>query len=83
MFTIGQKVVAILVDPLQGNKVAPPLKKGVQYVIKNITKDSAGNPHLDVGLKSDYSYVTSWETKEELPDGDKIHWCHPSRFVAD
>lgn len=50
------------------------------YPVKGIVLDSAGNQHLDVGLKSDLNWVKSIETGEELPDGDKIHWCHPSRF---
>jgi hypothetical protein len=63
-----------------GNEVAPSLKEGQEYTIQNIIFDSKGNPHFDVGLPSYVNYVRSWETKEELPNGDEIHWCHPSRF---
>ena len=79
-FEIGQVVVALNNKPLEGNKVAPPLELEKEYTVKNIILDKAGNQHLDVGLWSDYNWITSWETKEELRDGDKIHWCHPSRF---
>ena len=65
---------------MEGNKVAPPLELGKIYLVDRRTLDENGNEHLDVGLKSKYNYIRSWETKEELPDGDKIHWCHPSRF---
>lgn len=78
--TPGGLVTAINNKPLSGNSVAPPLEVGKNYVILNVIKDKKGNPHFDVGLESKYNYITSFETKEELPDGDKIHWCHPSRF---
>lgn len=48
--------------------------------IKEIILDAEGNQHLDVGLKSHLNYITSYETKEDLPRGKEIHWCHPSRF---
>lgn len=74
------KVKCINVQALPGNDVAPPLKLNDEYEVKTIIKDSKGNEHYDVGLKSEYKYIRSFETQEELPDGDKIHWCHPSRF---
>lgn len=77
---IGTQLVCIEINKLQGNQVAPPLKLGVTYTLKGVVRDKKGNPHLDVGLVSEYNYISSYETKEELPDGDKIHWCHPSRF---
>lgn len=79
-FAIGEDVTAINVQPLKGNDIAPPLEKQAKYKVKGIVLDSAGNQHLDVGLLSTYSYVSSHETKEHLPKGDAIHWCHPSRF---
>lgn len=66
--------------PLSGNEVAPPLEVGEIYVLKEVIKDKKGNPHYDVGLVSNYNYISSYETKEQLPRGDEIHWCHPSRF---
>jgi hypothetical protein len=79
-YKIGQKVKCIKVGTLTGNDVAPPLKENELYVIKNIINDRKGNQHLDVGIESKYTFIRSWETKENLVDGDKIHWCHPSRF---
>src|SRR5690606_12606755 len=79
-FEIGQTVKVVLVDPLPGNDVAPDLTLGDHKVIQDICTDRKGNQHLDVGLESNINYVTSWETGEELPGGDIVHWCHPSRF---
>ena len=69
------------IEPLSGNEVAPPLTLGTEYPVKGIVLDEKGNQHLDVGLKSNYNWVRSYETGELLPDGDVIHWCHPSRFT--
>ncbi len=69
------------IDPLPGNKIAPPLEMGKRYEIVSIVLDSKGNQHLNVGIASEVAFVTSYETKEELPQGDVIWWCHPSRFV--
>jgi hypothetical protein len=79
-FEPKQTVKAINIEPLAGNDKAPDLELNKEYVVKQIILDSQGNQHLDVGLVSELNYVTSWETKEPLPDGDTIHWCHPSRF---
>jgi len=80
IFTVGVDVKVINISPLDGNDKAPALELHKVYTVNQITLDSQGNQHLDVGLVSDLNYVRSWETKEELPEGDKIHWCHPSRF---
>lgn len=80
MFEVGQKVRVVKTDKLKGKDIAPRLKMGSEEIILGICLDSKGNQHLDVGIVSKISYVTSFETGEELPDGDKIHWCHPSRF---
>lgn len=79
-FKTGDKIRVVKVEPLEGNEIAPPLKMGDEHTVGQICEDSKGNQHLDVGLVSSVSFVRSWETKEELPNGDKIHWCHPSRF---
>lgn len=76
----GGIVRCINTKPLLGNSVAPPLELGKTYVVLQVITDKNSNPHLDVGLKSKYNFITSYETKEELPKGDIIHWCHPSRF---
>ena len=77
---INIEVKAINIEPLAGNDKAPPLELGKTYKVKQIILDSKGNEHYDVGLVSELNYVRSWETKEELPNGATIHWCHPSRF---
>lgn len=79
-FEVGQTVKALNNQPLKGKDKAPPLVVGEKYPIKSIVLDKQQNQHLDVGLESTLNYITSFETGEELPDGDKIHWCHPSRF---
>lgn len=81
IFEIGQTVKCIKTEPFPGKQVAPPLFKDSEYQIKGIILDKEGNQHLDVGLISQYNYITSIETEEELKDGDVIHWCHPSRFI--
>lgn len=80
LFFINNKVRAINVKPFQNN-IAPPLIREEDYIVKNVVLDRKGNQHLDVGLISEYNYISSKETGEELPSGDKIHWCHPSRFI--
>lgn len=79
-FKVGDHLIAINTKPLQGNDKSPKLVEGQTYIIKDITLDSHNHQHLDIGLVSRLNYVRSWETKEELRNGDKIHWCHPSRF---
>jgi hypothetical protein len=79
-FEVGNKIKVINNKPLRGNDVAPNLILGDELEIKEIIYDSKLNQHLDVGLVSHYNYIRSFETKEELPRGNKIHWCHPSRF---
>lgn len=80
-FTEGQKVTCINILPLPGNSIAPPLEHDKEYTVQEIVLDKKGNQHLHVGLISTVNFVTSYETKEELPDGDSKHWCHPSRFI--
>ncbi len=79
-FEINDPIECINDKPLEGKSVCPPLKFGFNYTVKGIVLDSQGNQHLDVGLESKYNYIESFETKEDLPNGNKIHWCHPSRF---
>lgn len=78
---IGQTIMCVKTIPLKGNDKAPDLEMGKEYTLQQIVYDRNQNPHFDVGVRSNVAYVTSWETQEELPDGDIIHWCHPSRFV--
>lgn len=76
----NQKIKCVHVLPLKGNDVAPPLHLNKVYTIFEIVLDKENNQHLDVGIESNFNFVRSFETKEYLPDGNKIHWCHPSRF---
>jgi hypothetical protein len=79
-YEIGQTVTCKNAAPLPKKKIAPPVRVGASYVIKDIFVDSKGHQHIDIGLVSEYEYISSFETGEHLPNGDKIHWCHPSRF---
>lgn len=83
MFTVDQDVYVVKTEPLEGNDVAPDLVMGEKKTIYKIILDREGNQHLDVGLQSHYGYIRSFETKEELPEGNIIHWCHPSRFSTE
>lgn len=76
----GSKLICINISVLSDTGIKPPLELNREYELKEVIHDKAGNPHYDVGLKSKYNFIRSLETKEELPNGDKIHWCHPSRF---
>lgn len=77
----GQEVIIVNNEILKGNTVGPTLTLGDVKKIKRIILDKNGNQHLDLGLKSRYMYIRSYETKEELPNGDSIHWVHPSRVT--
>lgn len=66
---------------IPGNVFRPELELQKEYPLHNIVKDKAGNMHFDVGLKTHLNYIRSYETGEELPNGNSIHWCHPLRFV--
>jgi hypothetical protein len=79
-YNVGEKLVCVKIEPLNDNKIAPPLTLGETYKVDTICLDKEGNQHLNVGLKSKVEFIRSIETGEALPDGDKIHWCHPSRF---
>lgn len=76
----GTMLECINTKPLEGNEIAPPLEEGVFYPIVKTHKCSCGQEHYDVGLKSEYNWVTCYKCKIKLPNGDTIHWCHPSRF---
>lgn len=72
------KCVNIL--PLVGNDVAPPLKLNDDYKLVQIHRCKCGQEHYDVGLKSEYNWVSCYKCKKPLPQGNLIHWCHPDRF---
>lgn len=81
LFKTGDIVFCIYTLPLSGNTVAPPLELGEEYIVQEIIIDTMGNQHLDVGLESQYEYISSYDTGDMLNRGHKIHWCHPSRFT--
>ncbi|MBP6904571.1 MAG: hypothetical protein KBB91_00755 [Candidatus Pacebacteria bacterium] len=80
-FVAGETVTCMYASRLPQNEIRPNLTSGKEYPLQKVIIDSKGNQHFDVGLKSHYAYIRSYETGEQLPDGDKIHWCHPFRFI--
>lgn len=73
-------MICINIAPLEGNAVAPPLVKGQEYPLVDTYECKCGQVHYNVGLKSKYNWVSCYQCKKEIPKGDSIHWCHPSRF---
>lgn len=69
------------VQPMPGNEIAPPLILGDAYPFQKEHICGCGEKHFDVGLLSKVNFVTCYKCEEKLPGGDKIHWCHASRFV--
>ena len=74
------KVVCINVLPLEGNDIAPLLTNNEVYEVKQQFLCSCGQHHFDVGLISQHNFIRCYKCEQKLPDGDKIHWCHPNRF---
>lgn len=79
---VADILIARNIEPLEGKTIAPPLTKDAEYVVEDIYTCKCGSKHLDMGLKSLHNFITCFECGEELPHGDEIHWCHPSRFEA-
>ena len=79
-YQVKDKVTCYITKPLAGNSVAPPLEVDKEYKVKDIFVCGCKKQHLDVGLVSNYNWVTCHSCQEELPSSDEIHWCHPSRF---
>lgn len=77
------KIKCINNKPLKGNEIGPPLKIDDEYSIVDVYKCNCGLEHYDVGLKSEYNYIScrNINCSEKLPKGDKIHWCSPDRFI--
>lgn len=73
-------MICINDKPLEGNEIAPPVKIGEEYTVETIYACLCGQEHYDVGLKSKHNYIRCHNCKREIPKGDIIHWCHPSRF---
>lgn len=81
IFAVGDLVRAMNIKPHILTDITPPLIHQEDYRVIGITLDNKGNQHLDLGLTSKYEYISSRETGEHLPQGNVIHWCHPSRFI--
>ncbi len=79
-YKITDIVKVVNADVLPGNEEKPNLTIDDHHIIKDIFIDKGGFQHLDIGLVSTLGYISSYETGEQLPNGDRIHWCHPSRF---
>lgn len=77
---IGDAIVCKNTAPLSGNEVAPPLEMDKDYEANNVHVCECGQAHIDVGLKSVYNWVRCYKCDTHLPNGDSIHWCHPTRF---
>lgn len=75
------EILCVDAKPLPGNEQYPNLEEGKTYPLLGMTLDGEGNQHLNVGIVSTLNYVSSYETGAHLPNGDKIHWCHPTRFT--
>lgn len=78
--TEGDTLNCVNSKNLPGNMVAPPLEEGAEYPALKVIACSCGKQHIDVGLKSEYNWVSCYNCKEILPESDQIHYCHPSRF---
>lgn len=70
----------INVLPLVGNEVAPPLELNKEYEKVETYTCRCGQEHYNVGLKSNYNWISCYKCGIPIPKGDMIHWCHPSRF---
>lgn len=75
----GDVLFVVNTMPLPGNDVAPPLKE-IKYIASEVIECDCRQQHIDVGLLSEYNYIRCYTCKKELPNGNAIHWCHPSRF---
>lgn len=76
----GSIVRCVNAQVMPGRKIGPPLVLNQQYEVKEVLVDKQGYEHVDVGLLSEHNYITCFETGEELERGDRVHWCHKSRF---
>lgn len=76
----GEALRVINVAPFGERKIAPPLTLGSIVNLHKTYICGCGENHLDVGLISEYNFITCHKCYEELPDGENIHWAHASRF---
>lgn len=77
---VGDSLKVVNNKPLKHNDIAPPLVVGDTVNVKQTYLCKCGQDHIDVGLVSQYKYVRCYKCAKELPNGDTIHWCHPTRF---
>lgn len=78
---LGKIVQCVNAKPLEGNTIAPPLIEGESYPVVGVVVCECGQNHFNVGLISKVNYVTCYKCRKALPEGNAIHWAHPSRFV--
>lgn len=78
---VGDTIICKNDKKLAGNEVAPPLELEKEYPLKEIYTCQCGQEHFNVGLESNYNWVTCYKCGTQIPKGDLIHWCHPSRFT--
>jgi len=82
---MDNKVKVVYDKPLTGNAVAPPLKEGESYLVKqtHFCTGGCGQAHYDVGLISKFNFIRCHKCGEVLPNSGQegIHWAHPSRFI--
>jgi hypothetical protein len=56
-------------EKLKGNDVAPPLELGKEYKALEVITCGCGKKHINVGLKSEYNWVSCHSCGEKLPKG--------------
>lgn len=76
----GEELVVKFVAPLSESGIAPPLNVGQKVSLRRSYICECGEIHLDVGLESKHNWISCHKCGEELPEGDKTHWAHISRF---
>lgn len=77
---INDTLLCVFDGHLPDNDCGPDVTINTIYTPRGIMQCACGQNHIDVGLPSMLNYVTCYKCKEVLANGDKIAWCHPSRF---
>jgi len=73
------KIEIVNDDYLPGNDVKPPIKIGEQHFVLREHVCKCGEIHLDIGLKSEYNFITCYKCREDLPESENIHWINQCR----
>lgn len=76
---VNDLLKCVNVAPLPKNTIAPDLKLGEEYPLKEIHTCSCGKQHFNVGLPMEVNFVECHDCRETLPS--HTHWAHPSRFI--